>query len=363
MAIKSHSVALLVAFGVTTSAYPGMRNGDFTVHLHKRAGTSDAQVNQQLIGDLAHIGDTCLTPVGLDVKDILIRSGNAISNEAYNTPVPSLGSDECTRDKCCVWKHIADDLVLTFHDSKTGQCTNPARSAVRLGFHDAAGWSKSTGELGGADGSLVLNPEEITRSANSGLQEIVRQTKVWFDKYKDYGISMADLIQFNANLATFSCQQGPRIKTFVGRKDSSKAAPDGLLPATTDSSDFLIELFENKTISASGLAALMGAHTASRQRFVDPARAGDAQDTTPGIWDTLYYQQTLRGAPKEVFTFQSDIVLSKDPRSGPAFSAFAESGQNLWNQAYAREYVRLSLLGVYNINTLIDCTKALPTRN
>jgi len=29
-------------------------------------------------------------------------------------------------------------------------------------------------------------------------------------------------------------------------------------------------------------------------------------------------------------------------------------------QDYAREYVRLSLLGVYNINQLVECTRALP---
>ena len=30
------------------------------------------------------------------------------------------------------------------------------------------------------------------------------------------------------------------------------------------------------------------------------------------------------------------------------------------SQAYAREYVRLSLLGVYNINNLTDCSHVLP---
>jgi hypothetical protein len=29
-------------------------------------------------------------------------------------------------------------------------------------------------------------------------------------------------------------------------------------------------------------------------------------------------------------------------------------------QDYAREYVRLSLLGVYNINNMTDCTRVLP---
>ncbi|KAJ2955374.1 hypothetical protein NQ176_g11403 [Zarea fungicola] len=36
------------------------------------------------------------------------------------------------------------------------------------------------------------------------------------------------------------------------------------------------------------------------------------------------------------------------------------SSQSRWNEDYAREYVRLSLLGVHNINDLTECTKVLP---
>lgn len=32
------------------------------------------------------------------------------------------------------------------------------------------------------------------------------------------------------------------------------------------------------------------------------------------------------------------------------------------SQDYAREYIRLSLLGVFNINDLTECTKSLPAR-
>ncbi|EFQ32872.1 peroxidase manganese-dependent 1 [Colletotrichum graminicola M1.001] len=230
----------------------------------------------------------CLSPVGQEIRNILTLSGTATSDDAYGSNAPNLGSEECKLDKWCVWKHITDDVVTLFHNSASGQC--------------------------GADGSLVLAPEEIGRSGNEGLQRIAQQTQVWYDKYKEHGISIADLIQFNANVAT-------------------------------------------------GLVTLIGAHTASKERFVDTERANASQDTTPGIWDLKFYQQTFEGAPAEVFTFQSDNALSKDARSKHTFEVFAQSSQDIWNQAYAQEYVRLSLLSVYNINTLTDCTKSLPARN
>lgn len=125
--------------------------------------------------------------------------------------------------------------------------------------------------------------------------------------------------------------------------------------------DTLIDLFRAKTIQPFGLAALLGAHSTSQQRFVDPARFGDPQDSTPGVWDTAFYSETLGRAPPRVFKFHSDIVLSEDPRIYPEFRAFAgPGGQEHWNNDYAREYVRLSLLGVYNINNLTDCTWVLP---
>ncbi|GKT65638.1 ligninase H2 precursor [Colletotrichum tofieldiae] len=275
---------------------------------------------------------------------------------------PPKDTPECAADACCIWKYIADDLQTTFR-GESGRCTDFARAAIRLGFHDAGGWSKGTGQLGGADGSIILAPEEIKRDENRGLEEIVEQTKTWFSKYQQYGISMADLIQFSANVATVVCPMGPRVRTFVGRKDSSVPAPHDLLPAVTGSADYLIDLFGNKTISSYGLISLIGAHTTSQQRYVDPQRAGDPQDSTPGVWDVKFYSETIGNAPARVFKFASDIVLSKDSRTSAQFKAFAgPGGQSAWNEGYAREYIRLSLLGVYNINDLAECTKALPAR-
>ncbi len=45
----------------------------------------------------------------------------------------------------------------------------------------------------------------------------------------------------------------------------------------------LIALFEDKTIKAHGLAALIGAPATSQQRFVDPSQANNSQDSAPGV--------------------------------------------------------------------------------
>ncbi|KAK0751784.1 heme peroxidase, partial [Schizothecium vesticola] len=313
----------------------------------------------ELIGDLAHLSPVDLTPVGARVRNILLGYESAESDE-INYSVPPLNSGPCAQDTCCVWWYIVDEMVRLF-SSPSGRCTNPARGAIRLGFHDAAGWSKSRGKGGGADGSIVLAPEERERPLNKGLQEIIKRVEGWHQRWGGYGISMADLIQMAATVGTVVCPLGPRIRTFVGRRDNNVPAPDGLLPSVNFDADRLINLFLDKTIQPHGLAALLGAHSVSQQRFVDPARTGDPQDSTPGVLDTTFYGETFGHAPPRVFKFQSDIILSEDPRVYPAFRGFVgEQGQGPWRAAFAREFVRVSLLGVHNINNLTDCTWVLP---
>ena len=124
----------------------------------------------------------------------------------------------------------------------------------------------------------------MSRADNNGLSAIADQTNKWYTKYNQYGMSMADIIQFGANVATVVCPLGPRIRSFVGRKDNTKAGPTGLLPGEKDSASTLISLFSAKTIDAHDLVALVGAHTTSQQHFVDTSRSGDPQDSSPGVW-------------------------------------------------------------------------------
>lgn len=325
------------AFVGNAVAHPGMAKvvNEIKANIMSRQGgpVDPALNSNELIGDLVTLQDSQLTPVGKDIKAVILNQANGESLETYSN-VPKLGTPQCKADTCCVWQYVANDMVTAFK-GPSGRCTNAARAAVRLGFHDAAGWSKKTGPDGGADGSLILNAEEIRRPGNRGLEEIVTLTQAWFAKYKGYGISAADLVQMGANVATVVCPLGPRTKTYIGRKDNPKPATDGLLPPVDASADFLIKLFQDKTIQPNGLVALLGAHSTAQQRFVDPRRAGDPQDSTPGVWDMLYYNETINpNAPARVFKFASDIKLAADPRMSRLFTAFAapnNAAQLPWN--------------------------------
>ncbi|KAI8627123.1 ligninase H2 [Xylariaceae sp. FL1651] len=343
------------------SGYPGWEK-QLNEIMARQTDGHDEFDSFELLGDLITLPDASLTPVGKDIKSILVGDGEPQSTVSWTRP--SLSSTQCKQDTCCVWDYIKDDMVQAFR-SVSGRCNGLARAAVRLGFHDAGAWSKDTASQGGgADGSICLN-NEISASQNRGLENIVKKMQSWYKKwnvqlgYKQ--VTYADLIQMGATVATVVCPLGPRVKSYVGRKDSSFTNHFELLPSPFDSADFLIELFKNKTIFPHGLTALVGAHTTSQQFFVDTKRAGDPQDSSPGVWDLTFYNQTLfpQSAPPRVFMFQSDLALSQHPSTKPEWVKFTTDRDD-WNEDYSREYIRLSLLGVNNINNLTECTKVLP---
>lgn len=239
-----------------------------------------------------------------------------------------------------------------------GQCNDNARAAVRFGFHDAGSWDKSSPN-GGADGSLLMDFGEEKRPENNGLQGIRDVLKGVQARNK---VGYADLVQYAHNHATISCPKGPRIRTFVGRKDATQAAPTGLLPDVHDTADHLIALFQAKGFSAHDLAALVGAHATAKQRFVDLDQANKPLDTTPGVWDVEFYNDTLQQEVKpndKIFVLPSDKVLSVHPKINDEWKAFV-GNQPHWNEDYAKAYIRMSLTGVTNLKDLRDCTRTLP---
>ncbi|CAG8973950.1 hypothetical protein HYALB_00007479 [Hymenoscyphus albidus] len=257
---------------------------------------------------------------------------------------------------------ISVKLTELFQNTTTKECTNDARAAIRAGFHDAGTWSKtlaSTGQdFGGADGSIYLFGE-TTRAENNGLQGIVNRLG---QLAKDSAVEVADMIQFAAAHATVTCPLGPRMRTFVGRKDATKPSPDGLLPSATSDAQTLLDLFFDKNIGPLDLVALVGAHSVSRQFTFNSTRAGENQDSTPGVWDTKFYEDTIRSdfnAGHGVLTFPSDKALSLHGPLQEEWNGYAVR-QNDWVEHFSRAYIRLSLTGVNNIHNLTECTDALP---
>ena len=312
---------------------------------------------RQLIGDLRY---NITTTTGQSIANIILGKESGMSDAMSPKPTTPKA---CKADKCCVWYNISSDITTTFQQN--AGCGDLARQAIRAGFHDAATWSAPREANGknccGADGSLLLSSKEINRTENLGLEMMPGFLIPLYQKYAKNKVSMADLIQYAANHATVTCTQGPRVRTYVGRKDSKSNAPTGLLPEPTDSDTYLVSLFANKTFIIDDFISLVGAHSTGKQFHVNASLAGEPFDQTPGVWDVFYYPTILQNPPPAgTFRLQSDEALSKSSLTSARWNTLAQGTQNAWNEAYSTAYVRMSLLGVNNINNLTECTKVLP---
>ena len=315
---------------------PGM--GKTLDELSSLSSLQKRQTSQQaeLLADLKMLADDALSVAGWTIKHILLLNRTAVLpndiKTTYQAPGP-LGSPECGHDTCCIWKHIAEEMAASFK-APLGQCNELARQAVRLGFQDAGTWSKTAGG-GGADGSVLLAADEWRRPDNLGLEGIAPRMQAWYDQWRHHGAGMADLIQMAANVATVSCPLGPRVRSFVGRNDSSEPAPEGRLPHVTDGAETLAALFEDKTIDLSELTALIGAHSVSTQRLVGRDHTGALQDGVPGVWDVSWYNKTLgENTPPGMLILQSDLALAAHQGAQEVWAAFAKGAkeaQDAWN--------------------------------
>jgi hypothetical protein len=254
---------------------------------------------------------------------------------------------------------ITPILTELFTDNQTQECNDNARAAVRAGFHDAGTWSRALAARnithGGADGSLYIFNEATTRPENRGLETI---TETLGQLARQHQVSVADMFQFAAAHATVTCPLGPRIRTFVGRPEATSASPDGLLPSSNDDANSQIELFRDKGIGQLDLVALVGAHSVSKQRHVDESRPNTSQDSTPGVWDTQFYGDTLNSDSEplssNMTTFPSDKALSQHPSLVNEWNGYV-ARQNDWVKHFSRAYLRLSLVGVQNIQSMTEC--------
>jgi hypothetical protein len=156
------------------SAYPGGKLSktleDIKIKIHSRGISPNTGPDDsfELIGDLVTPGPT--SNVGKLVAGIITGKADGSSDEGDYKAPGVLGSPACAKDTCCTWKFVADELAAKFTGAG-GRCNIYARGAIRLGFHDAGTWAKGN-PYGGADGSMLLT-NEVTRSENAGLSEIV----------------------------------------------------------------------------------------------------------------------------------------------------------------------------------------------
>ncbi|KAK4450391.1 heme peroxidase [Podospora aff. communis PSN243] len=347
------TTAVLSALIGSAVAHPGM--GGAMEEIKNMVMKRQFQPSTAMLGDLITLPNSALSTTGAAIKAILQGTGNPIDTTTfYTAPAGGRDAQACRQDRCCIWKYIANDMRAAFFNAGTNECTNLARGAIRLGFHDAAAWSINHGN-GGADGSIILSGTEMSRTENLAMVPIANQMTTWFNTYRNYGVSMADLIQMGAKIGAGSCPGGPRIRFFIGRTDNPNPAPTGLLPPPTFSAQQLIDNFGNKTIGPGGLVALLAAHTASKQQS-----SGLPQDTTPGKWDQKYFADTVDPSVPGLVRFPSDINVANGAVTAPIWNQF-RNNKAAWDRAYAAEYIRMSLLGFASINGMFECTKVMPS--
>jgi hypothetical protein len=180
-----------------------------------------------------------------------------------------------------------------------------------------------------------------------------------------YTTQLTRTLVFAGNHAIVTCPGGPVVKTFVGRKDSSTPAPDGLLPDVNADASSLFKLFQDKGFNEVDLAALLGAHSTSNQFNFNTSCSGAPQDSTPGVWDVKYYGETIKGASQvgntQIQILPSDAKLAVHPTVGKEFKGFVDN-QGKWNGKFADAMGRMALFGSGTTDGrgLIDCTGALP---
>jgi hypothetical protein len=170
-------------------------------------------------------------------------------------------------------------------------------------------------------------------------------------------VSVADLIAVSASVAIVSCPGGPRIKTYVGRNDSSTGSQRNALPSPFADGETNYQLFLKKGINETELAGLMGAHSVSKAFGTLNITVGASQDTTPGVWDVTYYSEVFKPCPG-MTPFTSDTNLAQHPKVGPEMAKMINNKAR-FNFMFTNAMEKMMRMGV-NQNNLVECTNWIP---
>ncbi|KAL7281661.1 hypothetical protein ACG7TL_004978 [Trametes sanguinea] len=285
------------------------------------------------------------------------------------------GVNTATNAACCQLFAVRDDLQENlFHG---GLCTAEAHESLRLTFHDAIAISPALEAQGifgggGADGSIAIFSDiETNFHPNIGLDEIVELQKPFIARHN---LSVADFIQFAGAIGASNCAGAPQLAAFVGRIDATQPAPDGLVPEPFHTPD---QIFSRLADASQGefdeilTVWLLVAHTVAAANDVDPTVPGSPFDSTPEIWDTQFFIETLLNgttfpgtsnnqgevaAPVQgLLRLQSDFAISRDNRSACEWQSFVNN-QEKAQAMFQFVFHDLSILG-QDINSLVDCTE------
>ncbi|MGH1469384.1 MAG: peroxidase family protein [Bdellovibrionales bacterium] len=208
-----------------------------------------------------------------------------------------------------------------------------APGLLRLAFHDAGTFCKKTNT--GGVGASVMNPEELQRPVNDGLQKSVNLIQRLHSEGPEY--SVADYIAM-AGAVAVEITGGPVIEISLSRVDVNSPAPDGRLPDEHDDAKKLLSTFERMGLDTKDLVVLSGAHT-----------LGDAEDkpfTDNRLeFDNSYFKNLLKAdLPKHLGRFKSDEALLTVDEMKSLVEKYA-SDKEAFFADFTKAYVKMTELG------------------
>ena len=138
------------------------------------------------------------------------------------------GTTTASNTACCQWYTIRDDIQSSMFQN---QCGEEVHETLRLAFHDAMGYSPTSGG-GGADGSiLTFSSTELSYTENAGLEDAVDLITPYLTTYSS--VTAGDFLQFAAAVGISNCAGAPTMQFMAGRPNASEAAPEGSVPVQT----------------------------------------------------------------------------------------------------------------------------------
>lgn len=181
------------------------------------------------------------------------------------------------------------------HAERFGNVANihcVVRTAVRVSFHDAIGYSKSNHSRGhGADGSLLIFSDiETVNFPNQFLPAFLDQLRPYLSKYP---VTAGDLIQFAGAVGISNCPGAPRLEFLAGRKNATIPGDTRLIPSPANSVETMIARMNDAGLTAEDLVHLMASHSIARAKNVDPTLNHAPLDSTPSKFDNQFYLEVL----------------------------------------------------------------------
>ncbi|KAJ7635374.1 manganese peroxidase 1 [Roridomyces roridus] len=278
------------------------------------------------------------------------------------------GKNSAKNVECCALFPVLEDIQTNmFGDSG---CADAAHAALRVAFHDSIGFSTTDASKGtGADGSIFIFGEtELHYDANLGIADAFNLEAPFIARNN---ISVADFIQFAATVSLTKCPGVAQPPFLFGRVDATAPAPEGTVPEPFQSAADILARMADAGLTPADTVALLASHSIAGADDVDPDASGVPFDSTPALFDTQFFLETLLNGtipgPNQgqvsspiqgELRLQSDFVLAHDDATACIWQGLVNNQQAM-AQAFQQSFLKMGILG-QDASKLVDCSDVIP---